>query len=421
MVVDRLSFYDIIKPKGISMDKILCGRRKRLADKHWEDVDCKDVKITKPTILIFGGNLTTHPEQANSYAKTIYKFLNKGELEAKNFHIFEDFDCFSFYYKLNLVVCTYNRRSSGQILNDELVGDIEEFYNNTISELVEEEIRLAKTEQGDYFHPLSNLILFAHSAGSYIASQLEEMICSRLLEELDEETVYSILKGVKYYGFASYVKVENFDQTYIEGTKDITTMEYYPAVSFDVQENDDSSVFNYYSCQAPFYESEKHSAVVGKTDVTDVDALATMADQNESFEKLKNKLKGKIIIDPSQTWKETLICDETFEINSVNFANLNNGEEKVLLLKTGHELQNIVDGCTLRVDENNPNDKVEDMFVHPSQKHAFDRKMLDLSNIKSLAYITLSDDMTTELINKCELNATKDKKLDLNKTNNQDT
>lgn len=404
------------------MDKILCGRRKRLADNHWEDVNCKDIKITKPTILIFGGNLTTHPEQANSYAKTIYKFLNKGELEAKNFHIFEDFDCLSFYYKLNLVVCTYNRRSSGQILNDELVGDIEEFYNNTISELVEEEIKLAKTKQGKYFHPLSNLIMFAHSAGSYVASMLEEMIYARLSEELDIETVYTILKGVKYYGFASYVKVENFDQTYIEGTKDITTMEYYPAVSFDVEENDDNSVFNYYSCQAPFYEREKHSAVVNKSNIIETDKFATSINsQNESFENLKDKLKSKIIIDPSQAWKETLICDETFEIDSVNFANLDNGKEKVILLKVGHELQNIIDGCTLHVDENNPNDKIEDMFVHPSQKHAFDRKMLDLSNIKSLAYITLSDDMTTELINKCELNATKDKTLDLNTTNNQHT
>lgn len=389
------------------MEKIFCGRRKRNAENHWENIDSSNIKITKPTILIFGGNLTTHPEQANSYAKVVYKLLNKYEMEAKNIHIFEDFDCLSFYYKQNLVVCTYNRRASGQILNEDILSDVEALYNNSISDLVEEEIRLAKTKQKDYFHPLSKLIMVAHSAGSQIAAHLEELIRARLLEELDEQTTYDLLKNVKYYGFASYVKVQNFNQTYIEGTKDVTTMEYYPAVSFDVEEGSETSVFNYYSCESPFYEREKHSLKVKNEDIIETDKLAVDLNlKNEKFDCLHKKLANKIIVDPKSTWRESMMGDGTNEINSINFAHLDNGNEKIVLLNVGHEFRNIVGGGSWIDGENVENKKIEDLFVHNTPKHNFNRKLLNLFDFKNLAYITLSDDMTKTLIEKCELKKT---------------
>ncbi len=384
------------------MEKIFCGRRKRAAENHWESVDFENYKFTKPTILIFGGNLTTHPEQANSYAKIVYKLLNKVDLDNKNLHIFEDFDCLSFFYKQNLVVCTYNRRASGQILNDEMLEDVEKLYIS-ISPLVEEEIRLAKSSQKDYFHPLANLIMFAHSAGSQIVSSLEEMIRSRLLTELDEQTTLDILKNVKYYGFASYVKVHNFSQTYIEGTKDITTMEYYPAVSFNIEVGEEEAIFNYYSCESPYYEREKHQAKAKKTDIVEIDKLTNdLAVKNQDFQTLKTTLKNKIIVEPKTSWKETMLCDSTNEINSVNFANLDNGSEKVILFGAGHDFVSIV-GNSLLTDKSNINNKIEDMFVHNNSRHAFNRQLLNLFDYKNLAYITLSDEITNALITKCEL------------------
>lgn len=383
------------------MEKIFCGRRIREAENHWQEVDIDSYKITKPTFLLFGGNLTTHPEQANSYAKTIYKLLDKYNLDANGIHIFEDFDCLSFYYKQNLLMCTYNRLS-GQMLNDNIINEVEELYNKLVSPLVEEEITLAKSGQTQGFHPLSNLILFAHSAGAQVALRLQEIMYEKLTQELDEQTTLKILKNVKYYGFASYVKVGDFDQTYIVGTKDFTMMEYYPAISFSVETMGDKNAFNYYSCTSPLFEREKHQVIVSADDIVDLDKIDAQL-LYDKFENLVTKLKGKIVLEPREKWAETIIDETTYEIRSVKYASLDNDGEKVILANMGHSLVSIV-GDTTETRESNTDNSIEDMFVHNKLKHAFVRERLDMQNLRNLAYITLSDDMTETLKHKCELN-----------------
>ena len=387
------------------MEKILCGRRIRNAENHWQEIDVHDYKITKPTFLVFGGNLTTHPEQANSYAKIIYKLLNKINLDANNIHLFEDFDCLSFYYNQNLLMCTYNRRSSGQMINYNVLNEVDELYDCLVRPLVEQEIALAKSSKQNVYHPLANLILFGHSAGSQIAYRLEELIKDRLLQELDEETSLNILKNVKYYGFASYAKVSTFDATYIQGTKDVTTMDYYPAISFNVESDGEKNKFNYYSCESPLYLREKQQSIEN-LEIVEVDELAEKVNpENKSFEELVDALKSKIVLDNHEMWQESLIGDSTFEINSVKYANLDNGGEKVILASMGHDLLDIV-GNTSVTNKVNTDNNIEDMFIHSKSRHAFNRKHLDLFDFSNLAYITLSDDMTETLKHKCELNKT---------------
>lgn len=385
------------------MEKILCGRRTRDAENHWQEIKVEDYQITKPTFLVFGGNLTTHPEQANSYAKIIYKLLNKTVLDAENIHIFKDFDCLSFYYKQNLLMCTFNRRSSGQILNYNIIDEVDELYNNLISPLVEKEIALAKSGQKNCYHPLANLLLFGHSAGSQIASRLEELIKGRLLQDLDEETTLKILKNVKYYGFASYAKVAGFDSTYIQGTKDSTTMDFYPAISFNIEEKDGHEQFNYYSCESPLYVREKQQSIQKTTDIIDTDSLNIDKEfKNKNFDCLVNNLKTKIITDPESLWQKSMVDDSMYEIYNIKYANLNNGNEKVILASMGHDLLDIV-GNTSLTNKVNTENNIEDMFIHNKLKHAFNRKKLDLMDFRNLAYITLSDDMTETLKQKCEL------------------
>lgn len=386
------------------MEKIFCGRRTRAAENHWQEVDADGYKITKPTFLIFGGNLTTHPEQANSYAKIIYKLLDKFELDASGVNIFEDFDCLSFYYKQNLLMCTYNRRALGQMLNYSIVNEVDELYAKMVRPLVQQEIALAKSGQEQYFHPLANLILFAHSAGSQIAFRLQELIHDDLLQQLEEETCLKILKNVKYYGFASYVKVPCFDQTYVVGSKDVTMMEYYPAISFSVERGSDSAAFNYYSCESPLFERQQHQTTVGVTDIVELYSLDN-ANLTEKFGATVAELKSKIILEPSKLWTETMVDETTFEIKSVKFANLKNDDEKVILADVGHGLVHIVEEDEKSSSTGN---HIEDMFVHSTPKYVFERQRLDLSNLKNLAYITLSDDLTETLKHKCELNKTAD-------------
>ncbi len=67
------------------------GKRNILMPKHWETIDINNYKITKPTILCFGGNRSFDPRNANHYCRTVEGMLANSnyskEIDKKNYEV----------------------------------------------------------------------------------------------------------------------------------------------------------------------------------------------------------------------------------------------------------------------------------------------------------------------------------------------
>ncbi len=55
------------------------GRRDISKPNHWETLDLNKYKLTKPTILCFGGNRSFEPKDANFYCRTVEEMLTKNK------------------------------------------------------------------------------------------------------------------------------------------------------------------------------------------------------------------------------------------------------------------------------------------------------------------------------------------------------
>ena len=60
------------QPKIVPMQ---CGKRDTTKKDHWEKLDISEYKISKPTVLCFGGNRTFDPKDANAFCKSAEELL----------------------------------------------------------------------------------------------------------------------------------------------------------------------------------------------------------------------------------------------------------------------------------------------------------------------------------------------------------
>lgn len=60
------------QPKIVPMQ---CGKRNLSKKDHWEKIDISEYRITKPTVLCFGGNRTFDPKDANAFCRSAEELL----------------------------------------------------------------------------------------------------------------------------------------------------------------------------------------------------------------------------------------------------------------------------------------------------------------------------------------------------------
>lgn len=65
-------------------EKYSIGKRNLQCENHWEGLDPKTFRITKPTVLCFGGNTTTTPEEANAVCKIAQNLVGAKQPSTEN-------------------------------------------------------------------------------------------------------------------------------------------------------------------------------------------------------------------------------------------------------------------------------------------------------------------------------------------------
>ena len=184
------AFYGIIKREGtFVMDKtpFKYGRRKVGNRNNWEDLEQSYQLKSKPTIFIFGGNLTTTTREANGYAKLIGNSFKQFTASTA--------DIISVSYEGEIA----EKQGNDIVLSERAIINASDFVEKTIYPALKD----AQTEQ-ELQNILKKLIFVGHSAGANIISVITSKVENYLLYKLDnnKEKVDSLMESIQCFCYA---------------------------------------------------------------------------------------------------------------------------------------------------------------------------------------------------------------------------
>lgn len=163
------------------------GRRNLDAEHHWEDIDLENYQVSKPVVLMLGGDGTKNNKKANGYLKTAEKILG----------VFKD--------DVDIVGVSYNdalRSSQTQFVQTYSLVE------NLFIPLVSADGEKLSTEQA--CKNMRNISILAHCCGDFKISECIENILEDRLSELgyNDEDRDKILSQIFMVSFASPYKKE---------------------------------------------------------------------------------------------------------------------------------------------------------------------------------------------------------------------
>ena len=171
---------------------IQLGKRERSEERQtehgWYNLDPYDTVLTRPAVVIFGGNTTDNPEFANGYAKIIESFLL--EKYRKNYEIF------SFYYKTESI----DNVSKG--LNKDYYDEIHEIFESMFKPMIYDKITGKMKELQGIEKAFRSLILVGHCGGCNFISEIIDDFYFELINKYSPATAEMLIKKIQYMGYA---------------------------------------------------------------------------------------------------------------------------------------------------------------------------------------------------------------------------
>lgn len=205
--------------------KLICRVPKTQENLHgYEDIT--EFVLSKPTVIMFGGDDTEESQAANGYAKVVQMLLT-GNKE-------------KFPRNLQLLSAYYENHNSDSSYLAYLMSDRKDHYlhDESINQLFNQQflplissINSSKLAIEQVKKNFRNVNIVTHSYGGFIAEQLGNMINYRMNEMgYSEEEVNSAMKQISLLTLGNIVKLENtnnkFTTLHVLNQNDIVVNQY---------------------------------------------------------------------------------------------------------------------------------------------------------------------------------------------------
>ncbi len=175
-----------------SKQLIKLGRREQASkqiEHNWSELDPEKTAITKKTILVFGGNTTDNPEEANGYAKAFESLLIP-KLRTNT-------DILSFFYKTELL-----QRENGPISN-EYIEAMNKIFNDIFKPLLYDNKGYMKEMQG-IEKAFRKLVFVGHCGGCNLINITIDNFYNELLKKYPPATANNLIGKIQYIAYNAY-------------------------------------------------------------------------------------------------------------------------------------------------------------------------------------------------------------------------
>ena len=156
------------------------GRRTYENDRHWIDVNPKDIKIDKPTLLLLGGDMASGPEQANGMVKVFEGLgFNIPDILSVYYKNIEPgstgFQRMNFFNSINMLKPSFKTIYAQQMAENSNPQYVHEIFDAVIAPMI-------SPDREQTAKNLGNLNIITYSHGSYVAAMLERAALQKMSE-----------------------------------------------------------------------------------------------------------------------------------------------------------------------------------------------------------------------------------------------
>lgn len=179
--------------KNKSIQNIYVGRREpedKLIENNWTQLDPQKTKISRKTILVFGGNTTNSPEEANGYAKSFESLLLPS--------IRNNTDILSFFYRTEIV------KSEGLPISQEYVDETHELFNSVFKPLIYDKTTGKMKELQGIEKAFNKMVFVGHCGGCNIINLIIDDYYQELQKKYPPSTAKTLIHKIQYVGYTPY-------------------------------------------------------------------------------------------------------------------------------------------------------------------------------------------------------------------------